>query len=486
MDFLDPVKNRRNIMFLRIGYSLIGLSIVIMLFILNELANGFNYSNGQIVQQGLVYLASQPNPANIYINNKLYSSQTNSRIFLNSGNYNFKISLSGYRSWQHAINVPGGQVVSYLYPFLFPKTIKSVVKANFSAVDVATESPNQQYILVNNPTNFDSFLLYNINNSPLTPSVISLPSNLVSPATQSQSWKFIMWANDNSHVLLEHFYDGSSEFILLDTTNPANSINLNQQFSISPTAVSLNNLAYNSYYFYNSSNQTLSSASLANPNIVSIAGNILAYKSYLTNIILYATPDPSSSSLVDVYLEDGGSKYLINTLPVASHYLLNMANYNGNDYVVVGDNNSQYLYLYENPQLQAQANLKIKPFRLFDFSGASYESFAPTAQFIVAENGQNIMVYDIEFDQVYDYSLGSSMSANETNIHWMDGDRLYYISKRLIHVFDYDHTNRQILTPAYASFKVFFNAPYTNYYTIAPAKNSASPFDLDFQSLVAS
>ena len=469
MDYLDPKKNQRNILMLKIGYLLIAISIGVMVLILNYLSNGYNYNNGEITQQGMIYLASQPSPANIYINNKLNSAQTNARIFLNSGSYNFTIKKTNYRSWSHEITIPGGMVVNYLYPFLFPNVIpQKKIFSYASAPTQASESPSQQYVITTNPSNFNSFYLYDLNSGTITPKLLTLPSGLISPAQTSQSWKFIAWANDNTHLLVEHIYDGNTEFMELDTSNISSSININQTFSITPTTVSLNNLDYNSFYFYNSATQTLSTANLSNINLVNVASSVLAYKSYLTSIFLYVSSVSKTSSEASVYLNDAGTNYFLQNINLAPTYLLNMANYNGNDYVVVGGSNNKYLDIYENPQLLAQSSTKaIVPFRILDIPNASYESFAPTAQFIVAENGQNVIVYDIKHDNVDNYNLAYPLTSGESSVHWMDGDRLYYIGNNLIQVFDFDNTNQQTLTSALPGYRLFFNNGYTDYYSIS-------------------
>mgnify|MGYP001267623619 CR=1 FL=1 len=71
MDFLDPKKQRQNTIVLYAGYLLIGIAIIISTIVLLYQANGYEVdTKGKLVQNGLVFFSSQPNPATIYLNDK--------------------------------------------------------------------------------------------------------------------------------------------------------------------------------------------------------------------------------------------------------------------------------------------------------------------------------------------------------------------------------------------------------------------------------
>ena len=78
MDYLDRKKTYRNNVILLVGYVLIMLAIVVSALVLLYEAYGFGLGkNGSVIQSGLVFFSSQPNPANIYVNgnsNRVYLS----------------------------------------------------------------------------------------------------------------------------------------------------------------------------------------------------------------------------------------------------------------------------------------------------------------------------------------------------------------------------------------------------------------------------
>jgi hypothetical protein len=150
MDFLDPKKRFRQTVLLVTGYVLIGVAITIATVILLYAAYGFGLGkNGAVIQNGLLFFSSQPNPAKIYINGRLSSSQTNTRLELPAGIYQVKLTRTGYRSWQRTVEVDGGSVEHFDYPLLFPSNlITKKISSYATAPGLVTQSPNQQWLLL--------------------------------------------------------------------------------------------------------------------------------------------------------------------------------------------------------------------------------------------------------------------------------------------------------------------------------------------------
>lgn len=486
MEYLDPKKQKRHRLTLRIGYALMSLGIVIGTIVLFWESYGYGVKNGQVFQDGMVFISSQPNPASIYINGVLNSSTTNTRITIPSGLYNFELKAPGYRPWSHWVNVMGGQVQHYDYPLLVPKKlISKTVLSIGAAPSFATQSPSQQYLVMPDATSFGTFEMYDLT-SPKTPPVkISLPSGLLAPAQSTQSWKVIGWANDNQHLLLEHLYDGTSEFIELDTQNPSQSININKTFNVNPSTVALNNLRYNQFYFYDASKMTLATATIGSSTVTQVETNVLSYKSYLSNSFLYITKVGAPSGKVAVELDVNGKDYFVRYLPISQTYLLNMASYNGNTYAVVGGSSDNFVYLYQNIISQTSSgNGPIAPYRAILINNPNYDAFAPTAQFIMVENGRKIAVYDILNDSIYRYEAPLPIDAPQQHIYWMDGDRLVYVSSGNLIMTDFDNTNQQKLTSALSQYQSFFAPNYQSFFTLV--QKSPGQIVLDQTSLIAS
>jgi hypothetical protein len=486
MEYLDPKRQKRHRLTLIAGYLLVSLGIIMGTAVLLWEAYGFGVKNGQVIQDGMVFLSSQPNPTSIYINGVLNAASTNTRLTIPSATYKFELQATGYRPWYHWIEVMGGQVIHYDYPLLVPSKLTSKTISVFNTAPAfASQSPSQQYLVIPDATNFGTFEMYDLTSPSTAPVTLTLPSSLLTPAQTTQSWKVVGWADDNQHLLLEHLYNGTSEFIELDTQNPTQSININKTFNINPTSVTLNNLKYNQFYFYDAANQTLSSASIGSPTVTQVETNVLSFKSYLSNSFLYVTSNGAPAGQVAVELDVNGKYYFVRDLPASSTYMLNMASYNGDTYGVVGASSSKFVYLYQDMITQTSSgNGKITPYRAILMPNPTYDSFAPTAQFVLVESGSKLAIYDILNDEIYHYVLPMPIDPPQTNVTWMDGDRLVYVSGGNLLMADYDNTNQQTLTPAMPGYQSFFAPDYHSYFTLV--QKSAKEFHLNQTSLLAS
>ena len=88
MDFLDPRKQRRHKILLIFGYLLIACMVAGATTVLLYEAYGFGLGKGgSIIQNGLIYLSSQPNPATVHLNGRLLTNNTNTSLTLPEGIY---------------------------------------------------------------------------------------------------------------------------------------------------------------------------------------------------------------------------------------------------------------------------------------------------------------------------------------------------------------------------------------------------------------
>lgn len=475
MDFLDPKKRRHHATLLIVGYVLIAIAILITVRVLLYVAYGYGLGkDGQIIQNGLVYVSSTPSGSKMYLDGQL-RDKTNSRLQLPSGQYALKIERDGYRTWQRSITVLGGAVEHFDYPFLFPTSLTTTnVRAYDAWPGLATQSPSRQWLLVQQPGDPNAFDMFNLKNKHAV-STVSLPEGLTTPSRISQSWQFVEWSSDNRHVLLKHMYGDASEFIVVDTQDPTQSVNLNRTLNMNPTQLVLRNKKYDQYYIYDAAKLELDTATLSNPQPTAYVSQVLSYKSYGSNIMLYTTGADAPAGKVFIKLLQNGQTYTLRTATAGTTYLLDLAQYSGNWYAAVGASGESKVYIYKNPVAQlGAANPVLVPSQILKVTNPNYLSFSNNAQFIMGENGTQFEVYDIKNNKSYTYTATAPLDAPQTHASWMDGDRLDYVSGGKLVVFDYDHANVQTLMPADPRYIPFFDPSYKFVDSFAAPQAAAS------------
>lgn len=482
MDFLDPKKERHNHIGLLVGYALVAIAIGIASTVLLYQTDGYCLDDNREVNRcGLVFLSSQPAGSTIYVNGEFKTGRTNMKLNFRSGDYNIRLTQANYRSWQHSVKVAGGDVQRFDYPFLFPEILKTTtVSVSDSGYAFASQSLNQRWLVTAESSQNGVFTLYNMRNPAKPgPTTLTLPTDVYTVGDGPQTWTAQAWSSDNRHLLLLHDYTvggvAGQEYIMFDRQSAIGSQNLTKSLQLGVNdRLSLFNDKSTDYFVYNTEAKTLHTASTTGsaPTALNLE-NVIAFKTYGDNTVLYATTVPPSGKvtegMVNIVLQQDNRSQVIRLLPDgASQYLMDVAEYSGNQYIVVGSNIEKGVRIYENPfdqKLTTAASLPA-PVRFLKVAGPTNISFSTSAHYILAENNQQCIVYDTETSDSYAYTVASPLDAPQTHLKWMDGDRLYYVSGGKAVVADYDNVNRQSLQPASPNFNLFFSGDYKYVFSI--------------------
>jgi hypothetical protein len=476
MDYLDTKKQFRNHIVLLFGYLLVAVAITMSALILLYQAYGFGVTkNGTVTQSGLVYFSSHPSPADIYVNGVKQSARTNSRLELESGVYKLKISRADYSDWQRTIEVEGGSVKHYDYPLLFPNKITPARLQTFdSPPALSTQSLDRRWLLIQSGEQIGSFTAYDLKSFDRPPVTISLPANILTKAASSEGWQLAEWADDNKHVLLQHSYDeAKSEYILLDRSDPAKSINLNATLQINPSKLALHDKKYDQYEVYDTATASLQFLNLSKSSSVNTLQRVLAYKTYGKDTVLYVTDSGAPKDKVLLKMLVGKKVWTLRNFPAGTSYVLDLAKYSGDLYVAAGAAVDNRAYIYKDPIGQLASGIyKVPvPQQVLHVDQVNQLSFSSSAQFIAAENGNRFGVYDLENKVGFNYTAPAPIDPPQTYARWMDGNRLAYTSGGKLLVFDYDNLNAHALSGASGGYLPAFAPDYKYVYSLAPAVN---------------
>lgn len=492
MDFLDPKKKRGYNIRLVVGFILISIAIVLGTIILALITAGYtiNRKTGQVIQNSLVFINSQPTSATIYVNG-VNSGTTNARLNLDAGNYTFSLQQNGYRSWSNNVTLLGGDVLQLVYPFLFPTNpLKTSIVTLTGEPAIATYTPDRHWMLISVPGQPDSFYEIDLTNLKTPITTITIPQSVLGTVPGANVLSAVKWSTDNQHLLIKDSYTGGTQYIMLDRLNPANSVNINQLFPNTPfTSIILDNNTYNKLYLYNQPTENLALGDINAKTTTNILGNVISYRTYSNNQILYTTPDPKNKSAVDANLwNSNGQNFTLRDLPVGSSYELNMASYNGHLYVVIGSNSSNFAYVYMDPSSELSSNPNVLPLpnTLLIVSGTPDNvTFSNSARFIALQSGSQFSIYDLQYDTHYHYDTGLSFQPNQL-ADWMDGNRLDAVIGGKLTIWDFDGTNMISYVESSSNFLPAFNQNYSAVYDVIPGPNLAnSQWQVVRNSLIA-
>lgn len=485
MDFLDPKKQRAHSIRIMVGYVLIGIALILTTIILLYQAYGFGVDkNGKVIQNGLVFISSTPSPAHIFINGKQNKDDTNVRLLLSSGQYTLELHRDGYRNWKRAVTVEGGSVERFDYPFLFPSKLQpSTLKTYAKTPSLVTESPDRHWLISQSTADTGEFDLYDLSKPKeltKTAKTITLPETAFTKTQEgsAQAWELTQWSTDNRHVVLKHTFQKNGqpayEYVLLDHEDVTKSVNLTDSWGVNPTSIELRDQAYDQYYLYNQAAGTLMTASLKEPTPKAYLSNVLSYKSYGDDIMLYATTQGAETGKVNVVYRQGTESHIIRSLPAGSpSYVVNLTKYSGDWYIAAGAASEGKVYVYKNPLDMLSTQKITVPVRVLKVPDVNYIAFSSNARFIMAEHGSSFAVYDAENDKGYAYTLKTPLDAPQVHASWMDGHRIILTSAGAITAFDFDGTNRQSLIADNSAFIPLFDRDYDYMYSLSTSSDQS-------------
>jgi len=475
MDFLDPRKKRYHKLRLIIGYVLVAIAICMATVILVYSTNGYgiNTKTGQIIENGLLFVDSQPGGAQIYLNGQSKKT-TSARLTIPAGDYTLTLRKDGYYSWQRSFTLEASTVERFVYPFLFPTNPRITNLRAYSAQpSLFTQSPVRRWLLVEKlgESSTVSFDMYDSKDLTKPPVTIGIPEGILSGDEGSKAVLSVAeWSTDNNNVLLKHTVKGGSEFIVFNRNKPASSFNVNKVFKINPSRVALFNKRVSQLYLYDAKAQTVrlgtvSTGVLDKP----LLSKVLAFKPYGTDLMTYVTNNNMPSGLVQARIWDQGRVYQLYNFPAGSTYLIDAARYAGHWYYFAGSDTEKKVNIYEDP-LSDITNPDIRraiPTLALNVAGATKAAFSANARFIEVENGQSFGVYDIETQSNYQYRLKTPLTAP---LSWMDGHRMVGNSGGQVFIMDYDSTNQHKLVTTTVDTGALFSQDYNHMLTFQPLK----------------
>lgn len=476
MDFLDPKKKRANLIKLYVGYALMAVAIGIgtLIILYSSFGYTFDRNAGVVVQNGLVFVSSQPSGARIEITGddkpKVPVENTNTRLTIREGRYHIKLTKEGYRDWQRDFELDGGSVEQLVYPMLFPKDLKTTdVQSYDKAPGLITSSPDRRWLLVQKPNGLVAdFDVFEANEKEPVAEPVSIPLNILS-ASGTGTVKVVEWSTNNKQVLLKHTFGDKSEYILFNHEVPAESLNVNRHLGIDPTDVALFDKQADRLYVLRPSGQ-LELITLKDKNVQVVANSVVTFKPHGTDMVEYVSNETAATTnKVSVRIKDGDNTYTLRELPAGTTYLIDLARFNNHWYVVAGAASENKVYVYDNPLevLKQKTPTASIPARTLRVNNPLKVAFSANARFISAQGDQkDFAVYDAETGRLYRYEVEADLDP-ALPAQWMDGHRLSAVVGKRVLVFDFDGSNVQWLNGALSATYPQFDREYTAIYTLA-------------------
>lgn len=474
MDFLDPKYRQAYKIRLLIGYFLLAIAIILGTIILVYAVYGYgiNTKNGQIVQNGLLFVDSKPSGAKIALNGKDQNATTSARLVLPGGDYSMTLSKTGYKSWTRNFTLDEHNVKRLNYAFLFPaQPVIAGIKNYQSVPALATQSPDLRWLILQ--TTGLALEQQDLNDLNKTPETLSLPTDLFSSSDGSLA--VVDWSSDSNKLVLVHSFAGQIEFILLDREKPSNSVNLNKLFKLNLSQVALHDNKADQLYLYD---QTTKVLELGNTQTGVVAAQtikqVLSFTALSGNLVYFATPSATSGD-VDIKIADNDQVYKVETIKAQPAYELKASEFQGHWYYLAPAASPDTFNLYQDPitSIKDPSFAKASPITNFTVTGLTQTLFAPNGRNLSLSNGKDFVVYDLENKVKSKFSLSTNLAGLPS---WMDNYHLIGNRSGSVWVIDFDGANEQLISSTALSQGGYFTKDYKHLATIK--QNELGTYDL--------
>jgi len=426
--FKKPTKKqfiiRRIILSTIATLSVIIIATVAILFMLGyRLDSG----NGRIEQGALLQFDSTPNGADIYVDGYSIGSRTAAKHTVVAGVHTVKLAKNGYQDWSRTLDLTAGTLTWLDYARFVPNERPVATVASYDALAGVKMSPDNKWALVQERADAPTFQLVDLRSEQIKTSSLSVAATAYSDATTADvthSFSPVSWDSGGRYVLVKHLYKEQTEWIVLDTQNAAQAINITQVFSTGFKDIQFAGTSGKVLYGLTDdgtirkvdlSAETLSRAFITHVDSFNVFDN---------TIVSYVGADPTDATkrVAGVYRDGDEGSHVLRSVSSSDAVLkIAASRYFSDDYVAIAEGNKVTVLKGKYPSSSAQDNSSLSKSGTFSVTGAvSNLSFSPSGDFVVAQSGEHFVGYEVEHKRSAASTVVVPQDQSASKLKWLD------------------------------------------------------------------
>jgi len=480
MDYLDPRKKKLNNARLLIGYVLLGIAISITTVLVVYLTNGYyvDPKTGDVIQNGLIYIDSKPESAEIFLNGEKQRGATDARLVVPEGPYNIELKRDGYRPWSRTLQLEGGVLRRLSYARLIPETLESEVALDLPSLPTMTsQSIDKRWLVMAFTDDPITMGIIDLEADPLLLEELPLPLGILD-TQQAGQWKVLDWADDNRTFLAEYKTTDKSEFILIDRAEPTRSIKINSVFTEETYSnVSLRNRKKDLLFLHKESTGALLRANTSNGELEPYLNDVIDYKSFGNDSVVYITATGAKEGHVKAVLKDGDEEYLLREIKQDSKYLLEISKLGSSLVMGVGSAAEGRVIVFYDPVDALKDNdfsdIPV-PTTVLRVENPQDLTISSDSSIIMARSGKQFASHEFEADRSYVFKTEKQLDITQ-KVRWIDGQHFIVDSAGTQNIMDFNGSNHYELVPSVVSLGSYFDKDTDFMFAFSPEVVDTTP-----------
>ena len=449
-------QKRRRVLRVVLLDSMMALAIIVLVTILILVVSGYRVKDGLVLEQaGLLKVISHPSGAQVEIDGEKVGKTEFNRM-LDEGTYNVVLKKDGYESWQKDIKIVPGWLMRINYARLLLQDRPMEVVRQFDELNFLAMSPDRNSILYGN----DSVVWHwmKIGGDDVSVENLELADALndfVLDGKFSGKISVQSWNGGNDKVIAKVEDDTKTQWLVVNLKSPEDSVNVSQKFGIEITKMTAENNAMDRLFAL--TGEKLQEIDLRRDEVTEVLADVANYDNDESEVVFVSTADEKNQRRVGLYKHgDAAATVYVAEEPekVVSAVL---TKYAGKGYLafMVGER----LYIYESDQMKmiAENDVGMVP---------DYLAESPDGEFVMGQSGATVLMIDLE---LMDYHFYETVTQQA---YWADDYMLAEVVDGKLNVFDFDGTNRRVLSAADGNYGAVFaeNNKYIYYTAVQDGK----------------
>lgn len=430
--------------------SVATLSVIIIATaaILFMLGFRLDSDNGRLEQGALLQFDSSPNSADVYVDGRNIGSRTATKQTVVAGTHTIKMTKAGYQDWKRTLTINAGTLTWLDYTRFVPTNRPVQTVTTYATLASIEISPDSKWALAHEAAEAPRFQLVDLRAEDVKTSTLELPRTSYSePGTEGVTHSFMAtsWDSGSRYVLVKHLYRDQTEWLVVDTQNVSETVNVTQVLSVGFS--SLQFASTNGKVLFGLTNDgTLRKIDLSAGTLSrALVTHVEAFSVFDNTILSYVGIDPSEAThrVAGVYRDgDEASHILRETANLDTALKIATGRYFSNDYVAIAEGNIVSILKGSYPSSSAQDNSSLKEFANMELSGTvSALSFSPKGDYVFAQSGESYKSYEIEHNRPAVGMIVAAEGKPASTLKWLDTAHLWNDDGGSLVMRDFDGSN---------------------------------------------
>jgi hypothetical protein len=447
--FKKPTK--RQFIIRRIALSALATFAVLVIVttaILFMLGFRLDGMNGRLEQGALLQFDSTPSGADVSIDGRNIGSRTATKQTVIAGTHTIKMTKSGYQDWTRTLTLSAGTLTWLDYTRLVPKDRPVQTITTYEALAGAKFSPDSKWALLQALPNKAEFELADLRSEDVKTSTLILPQASYTDATTegvTHSFNISSWDSGGRYVLVKHLFRDQTEWLVVDTQNGSQTVNVTQLLSVGLTDVQF--ASTNGKVLYGLTNDgtirkiDLSEATLSRAFI----SHVQSFSVFDNTVLSYVGVDSADAAkrVAGVYRDGDESAHVLRSVSDPDTILkIATGRYFSDEYVAIAEGDVVTVLKGSYPSSSSQDNSSLKTLTHFELPGSvSAVSFSPKGDYVLAQSGESYKSYEIEHQRTASGMIAVSAGSPASTLKWLDVAHVWNDDAGMLMMRDFDGSN---------------------------------------------